>query len=56
MKIILSTYIGDKENTYLNSIVLLQGGRLRASTKFILDTGSPNTIISYPDSRRFLEK
>ncbi|MBU1203852.1 MAG: hypothetical protein KKG60_02160 [Nanoarchaeota archaeon] len=42
----------NKKSHYLNSVVLLRGKRGLTKTKFILDTGSPNTILSHMDARR----
>ena len=53
MKIKLLTYLQNPDQTYLNSSVLLKtphGNPVK--TIFILDTGSPTTIIGYADARR----
>ncbi len=52
MKIKLLTYLEEKNNLYLNSTVLLKTPQKRTTTKFILDTGSPETIINYTDALR----
>lgn len=52
MKIKLFTYLEDSKNTYLNATVILKAPHQRILTKFILDTGSPQTIISYSDALR----
>lgn len=48
MRIKLFTKIGNLN--YLNLIVLLKTPRKRISSKVIIDTGSPSTIISYSDA------
>jgi len=52
MKIKLLTYLEEKENLYLNATALLKTPQKRTTTKFILDTGSPETIINYTDALR----
>ncbi len=49
-KIKLLSYLSDKKNTYLNGPVLLKTPRKRTRVNFILDTGSPETILSYRDA------
>lgn len=48
MKIILSTKIGDRY--YLNTVAFLKTPRKFKSTRVIIDTGSPSTILSYSDA------
>ncbi|MDO8509501.1 MAG: hypothetical protein Q7S27_07535 [Nanoarchaeota archaeon] len=52
MRIKLLTYLEEKNNLYLNSSVLLKTPHKKVVTKFILDTGSPETIINYTDALR----
>jgi hypothetical protein len=52
MKIQILNFLENKNNTYLNGPVLLKTPRNRIKTNFILDTGSPETIISYRDALR----
>jgi len=52
MKIPLLTSLNHPEMTYLNSVVLLKTPRKILNTFFILDTGSPKTILSYLDAMR----
>jgi len=51
MKIPLLTSLNEGED-YLNSVVVLKTPRKILRTTFILDTGSPTTILSYLDARR----
>src|SRR3989344_6035533 len=52
MKIKLLTYLEEKSNLYLNATALLKTPQKRTTTKFILDTGSPETIVNYTDALR----
>lgn len=52
MKIPLFTSLNRSEMTYLNNIVLLKTPRKLLNTSFILDTGSPTTILGYFDALR----
>jgi len=52
MRIPLLTSLNQPEMTYLNSVVLLKTPRKILNTLFILDTGSPKTILSYFDALR----
>ncbi len=52
IRIPLLTSLNQPEMTYLNSIVLLKTPRKILNTFFILDTGSPTTILSYLDAYR----
>lgn len=51
MKIKLFTDLGEQKESYLNASLLLKSAHNRTKTMFILDTGSPTTIISYADAR-----
>lgn len=42
----------DDEGDYLNNAIVLRTPRNFLKTTFILDTGSPTTILSYLDARR----
>ncbi|MFH1365092.1 MAG: hypothetical protein ABIH28_00720 [archaeon] len=52
MKIPLLTSLGKDELTYLNNAILLRTPRMFTKTFFILDTGSPETILGFADARR----
>lgn len=52
MKIKLLTSLGSEKTVYLNAPLVLKTPNNRVKTLFILDTGSPHTIISYSDARR----
>jgi len=52
MRIPLLTSLNQPEMTFLNNVVLLKTPRKFLNTTFILDTGSPKTIISYSDALR----
>jgi len=52
MKIPLLTSLNQPQLTYLNSVVLLATPRKMIRTTFILDTGSPETILGYSDALR----
>lgn len=49
-RIKLFNYLADKRNTYLNGPVLIKAPRKRRRVNFILDTGSPETILGYRDA------
>ncbi len=52
MKIPLLTSLNQPELTYLNNAVILKTPRKFLSTIFVLDTGSPSTILGYADAFR----
>jgi len=52
MKIPLLTSLNQPELTYLNNAVLLVTPRKIVNSFFILDTGSPKTILGYSDALR----
>ena len=52
MKIPLFTSLNQSEMNYLNNAVLLKNPRQMLNTTFILDTGSPTTILGYFDALR----
>ncbi|MCK4395274.1 hypothetical protein KAW96_01625 [candidate division WOR-3 bacterium] len=52
MKIPLLTYLHSAKMTYLNNAVVLRTQHNRITTVFILDTGSPKTVIGYFDASR----
>ena len=52
MKIPLLTYLYSEKKTYLNNALVLRTPHKRITTFFILDTGSPSTIIGYSDALR----
>lgn len=51
MKIPLLTSL-DHGLTYLNNVVILSAPRKTITSTFIFDTGSPKTILGYPDAIR----
>lgn len=52
MRIPLLTYLYSTKTTYLNNAVVLRTPHNRITTIFMLDTGSPLTIIGYSDALR----
>lgn len=52
MKIPLLTSLNKEELTYLNNALIISTPRKIISTEFIVDTGSPETILGYNDAMR----
>jgi hypothetical protein len=52
MRIPLLTSLNREELTYLNNAVVLTTPRKIITTDFIVDTGSPETILGYTDALR----
>lgn len=52
MRIPLLTSLNKEELTYLNNAVVISTPRKFISTEFIVDTGSPETILGYNDAVR----
>jgi hypothetical protein len=52
MRIPLLTSLNQPELSYLNNVVILKTPHKIVSANFILDTGSPTTILSYIDAFR----
>ena len=51
MRIKLLTNLGGEGEDYLNAVILLKTPHKNIKTTFILDTGSPQSVIGYGDSK-----
>ncbi|MFA4886997.1 MAG: hypothetical protein WC595_02185 [Candidatus Nanoarchaeia archaeon] len=52
MKIKLKTWMREKNLNYLNERMVLEIGKEKFESRFIVDTGSPKTIIGFSKGMR----